>query len=676
MSSDSSSGEGEAISHQPSPGSYPGEGDTPSTSAQTRATVTRSTSNSLSANILGSETPTPSSPSASSSSSSSNRRVRRSSSSSPSATPAKRYKTPEQAQQLSQQPSRLIRSPRQNNLQETRTASPFGCSSLSPSSPNSLTGLPSTSRSTTATLTSLPTAVSAVSGEESEDKQQTMPSLFSSSDDSGNNVTGTTPSSNGSSYARSNGLTNGSASAGDTYPVDASSGINGAATTNGTSNGQRFFSKSVHDYEIIRLISQQLRDYGFHQTVDTLMQESGCKSDHPVASRFQQHILNGEWSEAENDLNEMKSLISDSSAIVEMKFLILEQKYLEQLDCDKTSEALDTLRSSLTPLNHRRERIHELTTLLMCHSKEEMHSLASWQGKGIESRRALMEKLQTFIPPEIMLPPHRLNTLLAQAVEMQKAKCRLHNDLIDSKFDGISLLTDHECTSAQFPMETLQVLPNHCEEVCYCAFSNDGTKLATGSKDNTVIIWDVDSKTLEVKYRCTFDGHNAGCYFLAWSPDDTYLLVCGHDDSSEVWVWNVQTGDLRVKANQTPEDSLTACAWHKDGKKFVTGGTKGQFYLFVSFILLLPLLLLLSYLTHHLSLFLRIWTVTWSPMLGKEFAFNVWPGRRMVKQFSRLTLIIEFADTTLIQKIDQIKMSSERKMRSCPLHWTRVADTL
>lgn len=44
----------------------------------------------------------------------------------------------------------------------------------------------------------------------------------------------------------------------------------------------------------------------------------------------------------------------------------------------------------------------------------------------------------------------------------------------------------------EFPCETIQVLNDHCDEVWYCRFSPDGLKLATGSKDTTVIIWDVD----------------------------------------------------------------------------------------------------------------------------------------------------------------------------------------
>lgn len=45
----------------------------------------------------------------------------------------------------------------------------------------------------------------------------------------------------------------------------------------------------------------------------------------------------------------------------------------------------------------------------------------------------------------------------------------------------------------------------------------------------------------------------------------------------------MQTGELKVKMSQSPEDSLTSAAWHADGKKFVTGGTRGQFYQCVRF---------------------------------------------------------------------------------------------
>lgn len=90
---------------------------------------------------------------------------------------------------------------------------------------------------------------------------------------------------------------------------------------------------------------------------------------------------------------------------------------------------------------------------------------------------------------------------------------------------------------------------------------------------------------MTVKHRKTLEGHSYGVALIAWSPDSSHLIACGPEDCPELWLWSVDTPDceLRVKLTQSPEDSLTACAWHRDANKFVTGGVRGQFYQCVSF---------------------------------------------------------------------------------------------
>lgn len=333
------------------------------------------------------------------------------------------------------------------------------------------------------------------------------------------------------------------------------------------------------DYEIVRLIGQHLKTIGLHRTAEVLIQESGCRLDHPAAAKFRQHVMDGDWSKADNDLNELKSLLEGSStSLSEMKFLLLEQKYLEYLEDGRVLEALHVLRNELTPLQHNTAKVHELSSYMMCSEREELLSRAGWEGKGVKSRTALMDKLQEFLPPTIMLPPRRLYTLLSQAIELQKLNCPYHNSNNEVGIDNISLLVDHHCSREQFPCETLQVLNDHCDEVWYCRFSPDGRKLATGSKDTTVIIWDVDPETLTCHHRKTLEGHSYGVAYLAWSPDGSHLIACGPEDCPELWIWNIETEELRVKVSHSPEDSLTSCSWHRDGNKFVTGGIRGQFY--------------------------------------------------------------------------------------------------
>uniref|UniRef100_A0A672RJA2 WD repeat-containing protein 26 n=1 Tax=Sinocyclocheilus grahami TaxID=75366 RepID=A0A672RJA2_SINGR len=229
------------------------------------------------------------------------------------------------------------------------------------------------------------------------------------------------------------------------------------------------------------------------------------------------------------------------SAIVRMKFLLLQQKYLEYLEDGKVLEALQVLRGELTPLKYNTDRIHVLSGYLMCSHPEDLKAKAEWEGKGAGSRCRLLDKLQTYLAPSVMLPPRRLQTLLRQAVEMQRDRCLYHNTKLDSSLDSVSLLLDHVCSRKQFPCYTQQILTEHCNEVWFCKFSNDGTKLATGSKDTTVIIWQVEPDSHQLKLIRTLEGHAYGVSYLAWSPDDVYLIACGPDDCSELWLWNVQS---------------------------------------------------------------------------------------------------------------------------------------
>ncbi|KAM4693243.1 WD repeat-containing protein 26 [Discoglossus pictus] len=407
---------------------------------------------------------------------------------------------------------------------------------------------------------------------------------------------------NGEAEAHSNGLLTASLNNSNNLGLS-NNGLPGASSSTEPQGLKKKKRLTQADEDVIRLIGQHLTGLGLNQTVDLLMQESGCRLEHPSATKFRNHVMEGEWDKAENDLNELKSLVHSPHAVMacrpptgvsgsehssvscatadvirRMKFLLLQQKYLEYLEDGKVLEALQVLRCELTPLKYNTERIHVLSGYLMCSHAEDLRAKAEWEGKGTASRSKLLDKLQTYLPPSVMLPPRRLQTLLRQAVELQRDRCLYHNTKLDNNLDSVSLLIDHVCSRKQFPCFTQQVLTEHCNEVWFCKFSNDGTKLATGSKDTTVIVWQVDPDTHQLKLLKTLEGHAYGVSYLAWSPDDNYLVACGPDDCSELWLWNVQTGELRTKMSQSHEDSLTSVAWNPDGKRFVTGGQRGQFY--------------------------------------------------------------------------------------------------
>lgn len=78
-------------------------------------------------------------------------------------------------------------------------------------------------------------------------------------------------------------------------------------------------------------------------------------------------------------------------------------------------------------------------------------------GKGTKSRSMLMDKLQAYLPPSVMLPPSRLNALLNQALELQTLRCLYHNTSQGLTLRNSSLLVDHTCSKDSFPTHTVQV---------------------------------------------------------------------------------------------------------------------------------------------------------------------------------------------------------------------------
>jgi len=181
-----------------------------------------------------------------------------------------------------------------------------------------------------------------------------------------------------------------------------------------------------------------------------------------------------------------------------------------------------------------------------------------------------------------MVPAHRLVTLLQQAKDYQIHKCLYHLRFADGPH---SLLIDHSCDSAAFPSATIRVLSGHKDEVWDIKFSHDGTKLASSSKDSSVIIWDthvslfnitsIDIQTWEQLH--TLKDHAGGVASLDWSPDDQRLLTASHDHKVKMWYTEVslflclvdcQTGNL-VRTMEHNE-IVTVCRWFPDGQTFIS----------------------------------------------------------------------------------------------------------
>src|SRR6266516_3748247 len=105
-----------------------------------------------------------------------------------------------------------------------------------------------------------------------------------------------------------------------------------------------------------------------------------------------------------------------------------------------------------------------------------------------------------------------------------------------------------------------QTLEGHSGSVTSVVFSPDGSKVASGSGDRTVRIWNVATGQAEQ----TLKGHSGWIRSVVFSPDGS-KVASGSDDRT-VRIWNVATG----QAEQTLEghsDWVTSVVFSRDGSK-------------------------------------------------------------------------------------------------------------
>ncbi|KAH7396236.1 WD40-repeat-containing domain protein [Pyrenochaeta sp. MPI-SDFR-AT-0127] len=381
---------------------------------------------------------------------------------------------------------------------------------------------------------------------------------------------------------------------GDSHTRSESNGsyTNGGPVANGKPVPTTFFG---HDREeVTRILIQSLTDLGYDKAAGALCKESGFQLEGPTVASFRSSVLNGDWPEAEELL--FGTLIYDSGGGIgldgsygkswgksrsrpnsqhsggltlaeganrdEMLFWMKQQKYLELLERRELAKALTVLRQELTPLHQDVGRLHALSSLMMCQSAEDLRHQAQWDGARGESRTHLLSELSKSISPSVMIPEHRLSVLLNEVKDGWIGNCLYHNTTASP-----SLYLDHNCEREDFPTKSVLDLRHHKDEVWFLQYSNDGTRLASTSKDTTIIIY--ETNTYKMVHH--LDEHQgSGVTHLAWSPDDTKIVTCCSQPENSARIWDAKTGACIQCINDFTYPCTTA-AWAPSGKHVIIG---------------------------------------------------------------------------------------------------------
>jgi hypothetical protein len=108
------------------------------------------------------------------------------------------------------------------------------------------------------------------------------------------------------------------------------------------------------------------------------------------------------------------------------------------------------------------------------------------------------------------------------------------------------------------------IFDGHTNSVTAVVFSPDGTRVLTGSRDNTARLWDAASG----KPIATLAGHTASVTAVAFSPDGTRVLTGSEDNTARLW--DAASGKpIATLAGHT--SWVTAVVFSPDGTRVLTG---------------------------------------------------------------------------------------------------------
>eukprot|EP00930_Biecheleria_cincta_P000112 TRINITY_DN10023_c0_g2_i1.p1 TRINITY_DN10023_c0_g2~~TRINITY_DN10023_c0_g2_i1.p1 ORF type:complete len:695 (+),score=139.03 TRINITY_DN10023_c0_g2_i1:58-2142(+) len=335
-----------------------------------------------------------------------------------------------------------------------------------------------------------------------------------------------------------------------------------------SNSSQKELFDGLRRQDLVRLLQQTLAELGFHETRASLERESGVLLEAPEVTALRQAVQAADWDEALERCAELSPRQPEARAAID--FLLLGQKCLEMHSAG-SSEAAEALfqghvaKAASGP--DAQERLEQLKQLLAS-SPEDLEQVHGWSLAS--SRELLLERLACLLPTELAVPPRRLSVLLWQALRYQQLHC-LYHDADESRSDaGRSLLEDCSYTPPPLPRSCVARLRRHTDEVWFATMSHNGRFLASSSKDKTMIVWECGGGPgASFKVAQVLLGHDGPCSFLAWSPDDRYLLSTSSDCTVRLWS-PPSPEPVHVLTNHS--DAVTAAAWLQHSDKFVSAG--------------------------------------------------------------------------------------------------------
>ncbi|KAI6001248.1 WD40-repeat-containing domain protein [Pisolithus albus] len=112
------------------------------------------------------------------------------------------------------------------------------------------------------------------------------------------------------------------------------------------------------------------------------------------------------------------------------------------------------------------------------------------------------------------------------------------------------------------------VLRGHDDKVLSVAFSPDGRRMVSGSADNSICLWDIQTRT---RVGSPLRGHAGWARSVAYSPDGEWVVSGSYDKT--IRLWNVRKGAPAGPSLRGHSSKVLSVAFSPDGSTVVSGST-------------------------------------------------------------------------------------------------------
>lgn len=116
----------------------------------------------------------------------------------------------------------------------------------------------------------------------------------------------------------------------------------------------------------------------------------------------------------------------------------------------------------------------------------------------------------------------------------------------------------------------LNIYRGHKGRMRSVAWSPDGTRIASGSDDKTIQVWEAANGA----HSFTVSGLDSTVLAIAWSPDGTYI-ASGGNSGGTVQVWDTTAGHNISTFHTHSDSAVTALAWSPDGGRIASANSVG-----------------------------------------------------------------------------------------------------